>query len=131
MTAAHPNAALLRRGFAAFASGDLAELEELFASDVVWTIPGRSRLAGTYRGLPAILALVRSFAELTDGTYRPDPRYLLADDEHVVAVYRATGARLKRTIDLEQALVCTVAGGRVTKVLALPTDPVAFDAFWA
>ncbi|HEY6029266.1 MAG TPA: nuclear transport factor 2 family protein, partial [Gaiellaceae bacterium] len=84
----HPNGERLLGGFAAFAAGDLAVLEELFAPEVEWTIPGRSRLAGTARGLPAVLMLVRSFAELTDGTYGAAPQWVLADEEHAVVGYR-------------------------------------------
>ena len=127
----HENGERLLGGFAAFAAGDLAALEELFAPDVEWTIPGRSRLAGTARGLPAVLELVRSFASLTDGTYAASPRWVLADDEHAVVGYRASGSREGRTIDIEQALLCRFEDGRVVEVLGLPTDPDAFDAFWA
>jgi ketosteroid isomerase-like protein len=47
---AHPNEELVRRGYQAFATGDVATLNELFADDIVWHAPGRNQLAGTYRG---------------------------------------------------------------------------------
>jgi ketosteroid isomerase-like protein len=34
------NADLVRRGYAAFSTGDMATLSELFASDAVWHVPG-------------------------------------------------------------------------------------------
>lgn len=46
----HPNVALLRSGYAAFATGDMATLDALFADDVVWHVAGRNRLAGAYKG---------------------------------------------------------------------------------
>ncbi len=36
----HPNAARLREGYEAFASGDVTALREMFADDVVWHIAG-------------------------------------------------------------------------------------------
>ena len=48
---AHPNEALVRKGYGAFATGDLTTLGELFAEDVIWNTPGKSPLAGTRKGL--------------------------------------------------------------------------------
>jgi uncharacterized protein len=39
--AEHPNATLIRKGYAAFATGDMATLDALFANDVVWTVAGQ------------------------------------------------------------------------------------------
>ncbi|HEY1003441.1 MAG TPA: nuclear transport factor 2 family protein [Streptosporangiaceae bacterium] len=36
------NANLVRRGYAAFSTGDMATLTELIADDAVWHVPARS-----------------------------------------------------------------------------------------
>ena len=46
----HPNARLVRRGFASFAKGDLEALREWMTDEVVWHEPGRSPLGGDYKG---------------------------------------------------------------------------------
>ena len=120
-----------RAGFAAFAAGDLSSLGELFTPGVVWTIPGDSQVSGTYRGLDEVVAMLRRLPELTDGTYRAEPLWTVADDEHASVAYRATGRRGDRSIDVVQVLVCTVEEGRIAEVLALPADPKAFADFWA
>ena len=38
----HPNATLLRKGYAAFGQGDMATLTDLFSEDVVWHFPGNN-----------------------------------------------------------------------------------------
>ncbi|MGH9409829.1 MAG: hypothetical protein ACRD1V_10290 [Vicinamibacterales bacterium] len=58
-------------------------------------------------------------------------RWSLADDEHAVAVYRAQGTRLGRELDIDQVLLITLRGEQWAEILALPTDPPAFEAFWA
>lgn len=127
----HPNAERLRRGFAAFGVRDLDAVRELFSGDVRWTIPGRSALAGTYVGLADVLAMLGRAVALTDGSYRTELAYVLADDEHAAAAYRATGRRGGEELDIEQLLLCRFAGGRIVEVQALPTDQARFDAFWA
>src|SRR5262245_17857080 len=44
----HPNVELTRRGYDAFAKGDLAALAELIADDVTWHAAGAGPLSGTY-----------------------------------------------------------------------------------
>jgi hypothetical protein len=46
-------------------------------------------------------------------------------------VYRASGRRGDRELDIDQALFIRVANGRWHEILAVPLDPVAFDSFWA
>jgi hypothetical protein len=121
---------LARRGFEAFAAGDRATIESLLREDAVWHIPGRSELGGEYRGRAAILAMLRETALRSGGTYRVQLRYAVADDRHVVAVYRATGQRGGRSIDIDQALIVELDEARWVQIRAVPTDQYAFDEFW-
>jgi uncharacterized protein len=128
----HPNAAAVRAGFDRFAQGDLAGLLDLFAGDAVWHIPGPSRLAGTYEGREEIIALLRRTAELTAGTYRVELLWVVADDQHAAALYRARGERAdRRSLDIEQALLIELRNGLWSEIRAQPLDQVAFDEFWA
>lgn len=47
---------LVRRTFAAFARGDLAELTQCFAPDVEQFVPGKHALAGVFRGVDNVVA---------------------------------------------------------------------------
>jgi uncharacterized protein len=120
-----------RNGFRAFNEGDVATILELLDEDIVWRIPGRNELAGTYTGRDATLAVLRRAVELSGGTYRIDLHYAVADEEHAVAVYGASGQRGDRALDIDQALVVRVADGRWVEVDAVPFDQHAFDEFWS
>lgn len=104
-----------------------------FSDDCVWTVGGSSAIAGTYRGHDGILAFFGRLQELTENTYRVEPPWELSDGDHGVFYYRAHGVRPDgRTIDLDQALVCSAGpDGRYAEVRALPFDQDVFDAFWA
>ena len=56
---------------------------------------------------------------------------MLASDDRAAALYRARGARHGRTLELDQVLLFRIEDGLVRDVLALPSDPDAFEAFWA
>ncbi len=128
----HPHAAAARHGFESFVRGDVAALLGLFDPDAVWHVPGANSMTGDYRGLEEIGAFLRRTAELTGGTYEVDLLWAVADDDHLVTVYRARGERAGgRTLDIEQALLIRVENGRWTDIRAVPLDQVAFDRFWS
>jgi ketosteroid isomerase-like protein len=121
----------IRRVFDAFAGGDARALFEVIAEDAVWTVNGTVPVAQVYEGRERIFELFRETRRLTDGTYRSELAWSVADDEHAVAVYRATGRRLGRELDIDQVLLIDHRDGVWQRVVAVPTDPPAFEAFWA
>ena len=121
----------IRRVFEAFRGGDPRALFEVIAEDAVWIVNGTVPVAQDYRGRERIFELFRETRRLTDGTYLSTLKWLLADDEHAVAVYRAQGEREGRTLDIDQVLLIDHEAGIWKHVTAIPADPPAFEAFWA
>ncbi len=97
--AEHPNVGLFRKGYEAFAKGDMATLRELFSEDVVWHVSGNSPISGEYRGQDAVFAFFARIAELSGGTFRIDLHDVVANDEHAVALVRSTASRQGKQLD--------------------------------
>jgi uncharacterized protein len=129
--AAPENEALVRRIFAAFARREGFALRGLFAEDAVWRVPGASVMAGTYDGREEIFRFLARLPKETDDTYGSELRDVLASDDRAAALYRASGRRHGRELELDQVLLFRIEDGLVQEVLALPSDPEAFEAFWA
>jgi ketosteroid isomerase-like protein len=129
--AAADNETIVRRIFDAFARREGLALRGLFAEDAVWSVPGRGVMAGTYEGREAIFRFLARLPKETDGTYRSELIDVLASAERAAALYRAHGTRHGRTLELDQVLVFRIENGLVRRVLALPSDPEAFEQFWA
>ena len=125
------NEAVVREIFGAFARKEGFALRGLFAEDAIWSVPGRGIMAGTYRGRDEIFRFLTRLPKETEGTYRSELVDVLASDSRVAALYRARGTRRGRILELDQVLLFTLEGGRVTRVLALPSDPDTFEEFWA
>lgn len=125
------NAEIVRKIFDAFARKEGLALRGLFAEDAVWTVPGRGAMAGVYRGRESIFRFLARLPKETDGTYGSELLDVLTSDRRAAALYRARGTRHGRTLELDQVLLCTIDGGLVREVLALPSDPDAFEVFWA
>jgi ketosteroid isomerase-like protein len=129
VSAEHPNAALVRRVFAAFGRDAMA-ISAALARDVVWRVPGHTVMSGEYRGRRAVVEFLRRTGVETGGSYRSNLHTVFADDDWAVAIYRATGRRNGIDLDVDQALVIRMEQGLWHDVTAVPLDS-AFERFWA
>jgi len=125
------NTAIVERIFDAFARKEGLALRGLFAEDAVWSVPGNGVMAGLYEGREAIFRFLVKLPKETDGTYGSELIDVLASDDRAAALYRARGTRNGRTLEQDQVLVFGIADGLVRSVLALPSDPAAFETFWS
>jgi ketosteroid isomerase-like protein len=128
---AHPNEDLIRRGFDAFAKGDMDTLRKLFDADIVYHVPGRSSLAGDYQGPDEVLGLFARIFELSGGTYQAELHDAVANDDHTVALFTASGQREGATLDDRTVLVSHVRDGRLAEVWLLSENLYALDAFFS
>ena len=127
--AEHPNAALVRRVFAAFGKDAMA-VSAAFARDIVWRVPGHTVMSGEYRGRRDVVDFLRRTGLETGGTYGSRLHTVFADRDWAVAIYRAIGTRNGIDLDVDQALVIRIADGLWQEVTAVPLDS-AFERFWA
>lgn len=125
------NEALVRRIFDAFEQKRGIALRDVFARDATWTVPGRGVMAGTFSGRDEIFAFLGRLPKQTNGTYSSSLIDVLASDDRAAALYRASGERNGRRLELDQVLLFRIEDGLVQEVLALPSDPAAFEEFWA
>jgi len=127
----HPNAELVRRGYAAFSAGDIATMNELFAEDVAWHWPGNHPVSGEHRGRDAVFAAFMKFAELSGGTLKLEVHDVVANDEHAVALTHVTASRGGKRLDMLGADVFHIAGGKVSEGWGFAEDQRLDDEFWS
>ena len=127
----HPNEDLVRRGYEAFGTGDIATLQELFADDIVWHFPGNSPVSGDFNGKAEVLGWLAKNAELSGGTLRVEPHDVLANDEHAVGLIRVSAQREGRSLDDPSVQIFHIKDGKATEVWVHPSDQAASDAFWS
>jgi ketosteroid isomerase-like protein len=130
MTTAEQNIANSRRGYEAFATGDMATLTEVLADDVVWHVRTGSPLDGDYQGRDATFGFFAQLAQETNGTLRIEIHDLLANEDHVTALCNVTATRNGTTSTEQMVQVFHVRNGQVTESFAATTDPEKSLAFW-
>lgn len=127
---AHPNEQLIRRGYEAFANGDMDTLRALFAPDIAWHVSGTNPLSGDYHGLDEVLGLFGRVQQLAD-SLEFDVHDVLANDEHVVALLKVRATRGDDILEGDAIQVFHVADGQITEFWGTPFDQAAADEFWS
>ena len=125
--AEHPNVARIKDGYAAFAKGDFAALNDLFAEDLLWHEPGRNQLAGDFRGREAVYGYFGKLMEVTEGSFHLELQAVFADDEHGVALVVSTASRGGRSVEVHDAHIFRLRDGKVMEFWNASTDPYAYD----
>ncbi len=129
MASAQENATTIRRGYELFNTGNMGELQQLFAEDAVWHVGGRNQLSGEKRSRDAVFAYFGQLGELTGGTFRAELHDVIASDEHVVGLHTSTGERQGRRVSEHEALVFHLRDGRVVEVWEHYEDSRTMDEF--
>ena len=126
------NAAIIRRGYEAFNSGDMNTLIEVFDESIVWHLPGRSSVANDYQGRDATLAYFGQLAQETGGTFRAELEDVFTDDDdRVVGMQRSRAERDGKRLDVGNCIVFQLKDGRVTDGREHFNDLYAWDEFWS
>jgi len=122
--------ALVRKGYAAFNSGDIETLVGLMSHDVIQHVPGTSELAGDYKGIDGVLGYYAKLGEMTGGTFQASLIDVHGDGHgHVTAVHQVTATRNGVTRVSRGSIVFTFLGDKATDLLELHADLAGDDAF--
>jgi ketosteroid isomerase-like protein len=123
---------LVRQGYEAFNTGDIATLTSILAIDCMQHVPGRSQFAGEYKGIDAVLAYYGKLAELTNNQFRADLIETHSDGRgHVTAIHQITATYNGVTRVSRGSILFTFYGDRATDMLELRGDLAGDDAFFS
>ncbi len=123
----HPNLDLVRDLLAGFVTGDADRLKEGFAPDIRLESSGFDSTAGTYDGPDAVIGYFFAGDHMDD--YNLEVVDLLASDERVAIIGKASGRRGERTITNDFVQVLRIAGGLVTGIRIYAWDQKALFEF--
>lgn len=128
---ANANEELLRRGYAAFAAGDLETVLGVFADDITWHVSGQSQISGDYHGHQEVMAFFGKLIEITGGTFRLDIHDVLANDTHGAVLVTAYGERPGDTLEMREVHTWHLAGGKATEFWGFAEDSAITDRFFS
>lgn len=131
-TAQAANVERARRAYEAFGKGDMATVSESLTDDTVWHIPGKSQLAGDYKGKDAVFGFFGKLMELTGGTLKLEVHDILANEEHGAVLVTENAQRNGKTLKSRAVHITHLdSEGRVKEFWSFNEDQAAVDAFYA
>jgi uncharacterized protein len=126
----HPNATLVKEGFAALEKGDMNWFDEHTADDVVWHVGGNSKWAGTYEGKAKVMDLFGRQMQAMGGPPQADVHDVLANDDHVVVMGSAkASAQDGSSAEWKYVNVFHIKDGKTTEVWGMAENDAAVDPF--
>jgi hypothetical protein len=129
--AEHPFVTLAKKGYEAFRTGDLATLNQVFADDIVFHVPGKTIVSNTYHGKDATFGYFGKLMELTNGNFKVESLNVYVSDDQVAMLDRITAERNGKTLDTELVLVLKVRDGQFVEGWDHFEDLAAWNDFWA
>ncbi|HEX6400556.1 MAG TPA: nuclear transport factor 2 family protein [Actinomycetota bacterium] len=124
----HPNEQVMRDLDDAQARGDVEAFTGYFTDDVIVHVPGKSSLAGVYKGKDQFLDLFQRFLERAP-EYTFEPHAYLADDEHGVSMQFSHYKRGDERLDSNDTFVCHFRDGKISEFWLLSEDSDGVDRF--
>ena len=127
---AHPLESIIREAYAAFASGDLDGFAAACTPDFTFHVPGRSAMAGSYRGKEGLYQLAGMVSDISGGTFQEEVEDVLANDRHAVVLAHHQFMRHGAAKEYRTAHVYEVRGGKLAEGWEHPRDMAAFEDAW-
>ena len=124
------NVELVRRGYTAFNSGDMATLSDMFAEDAVWHVAGSGVLSGTKQGRDAILAYFGELGARTQGSFQANLEDIVGGENHTVAIQQTRAEGNGKTMDLATVIAFVVRDGKIAEGREFFEDTAKSDDFW-
>jgi len=126
----HPNESTLRAAYAEFARGNLQGYLDHCTEDIVFHVPGRGKMAGTYTRAQFIEPFISKVINLTNGTFRETVLDAAANDGFGVVFteheFEHNGQHFRyRTVHLYK-----IRDGKLAEFREFPEDLYSFDAAW-
>lgn len=115
---------------AMYAGGDVHLVAELLAEDVVWHVPGKSPIAGDYRGREAVVGYFTARRRLAGGAIAVTQHGELAGPDVLVQLADGRAALGGEDTVWRTAGIYRVASGKIAEAWLVPLEAEAFDRAW-
>ena len=127
---AHPNEEVLRAAYAAFAQGDLNGYLQHCTDSITFRVPGKGKIAGTYKRSEFFSPWISDVMEFTNGSFRETVNGVVANYQRGVVLATHEFDRNGRTFKYDTAHIYRIKDGKLDSFEEYPADLYYFDEAW-
>ena len=121
------NEAVVMAHLAALSRGDVAAAMDSYTEDGALHYPGRNKLIGHHKGKPGVTSFLSKAMELTNGTFRPEVRDILSNNQHVVLLVVCRAQRDGKSFEWSAVDVYAVRNGKIAEHWVYESDQHTVD----
>jgi uncharacterized protein len=127
---------LVRKAYDALATGDRLKIQEYWADDLRWLVPGHNILSGWKNNLDEFMTFMATVGQLSDRSFQMKHSAIVTSGEYSADVSRNTGHRAgdeKKILDIDVIHCLRWRDGKVIEGRgAIFADGTAeYDKFWS
>jgi ketosteroid isomerase-like protein len=126
---ARTNARVVRAFLEAIQARDIARVSETLSDDVVYHFPGENRLAGSYRGKPAVLSFLPQLPRLLDEPPMFDVHDVLSSEAHATDLSNYYGVRRGQRYSWRVVRVYHFKAGLISEIFVTVDDQAGLNWF--
>lgn len=118
--------------FKALSTGDYETAGTYWSDDLVWHQPGKSPLAGSFKGKEAVFAHLADFAKLSNGSFAIDSLDYITDNNDLVLAsihFKASANNL--SIEMKGVDLFRIEDGKIHEIWLFSEKLEQEDNFWA
>ena len=124
--------ATVHRFIAAVEERDALAASQCLTDELMWRIPGNSRVSGEYRGPAGFIQLSQNLRSLSNGTFQSRNEDVLIGERGTIAVLqRNTAERDDRTLNVRGCYLLEFEGERISSGQACYEDEAEASRFWS
>ena len=131
MSSHEENARLAQRAHEAFVENDRETIEEVFAENIEWHVPGKSWTATVDHGMEEVFAGFEEIMRLTEDAYTDEGIDYLGGENHAIVMAHVTAERDGETLEMDEVVVFGVENGQLHDAWHVPHDLYEWDDFFA
>ncbi len=109
-------------------SRDWNLIRPLLTEDIVWTLPGESRISGEIQGIDAAIARLQ---QITGAGVQVELLHVLFGLHHVALSIHNTANVKGKTLDEHLATVCTLREGKISRIETFVSDVDGVNRFFS
>ena len=124
------NLSVIKSYFDHLAKGEMEQVGQLIADDVIWHQPGNHQASGVYNGKQELFPHLGKMMEITKGTLKLEPKQMMVNGDLVSVIIHFSAQREGTSMSMAGVDLLKIQDGKIKEVWLFSEDQEAENNFW-
>lgn len=124
------NLKVIKSYFDHLAKGEMEQVGQLMADDIIWHQPGNHQASGTYKGKQELFPHLGKMMQISQGTLKLEPKHIMANGDLVSVIIQFSAQREGTTMSMAGVDLLKIQNEKIKEVWLFSEDQEAENNFW-